>query len=233
MNETQTLLRALVDLRDRTLQKSRIAFGNRAGAVERGEDTSTAEPGDEREKVFEAWQTRFDDLETAAEQDIAELTASFPIIEQMTRVKGVGKLLAAKVVAMVDIERADTVSALWRFAGYAVIDGKAERPTKGEKLHYNRRLKTACYLVGVSFLRSSSPYRLVYDETRATYETSHPDWSDGHKHQAALRRMLKVWLAHLWERWRKMEGLSTRPPYILEHGHTTYMEPEAFGWGPA
>jgi len=224
MNDT---LRALVDLRDRTLQKSRIQFGNRISAVENGKDTVNGETLE----VLTRWNMRFDELEQMADKDISRFVCDVPIVQQMTCVKGIGKLLAAKVVAMVDITRADTVSALWRYAGYGVVEGARERPTKGEKLHYNARLKTTCYLIGSSFLRSGSPYRSVYDAAREYYEKNRPDWTKGHQHNAAMRKMIKAFLAHLWERWRQLEGLPTRELYAMEQmGHTHYMRAEEFGW---
>jgi hypothetical protein len=49
------------------------------------------------------------------------------------------------------VKRIDVVYSDWRFAGFGVADGKAERPRKGEKLHYNRRLKVACWKIGSSW----------------------------------------------------------------------------------
>lgn len=220
-------LRALVDLRDRTLQKSRIAFGNRLSAIERGAD----QVDNRAAAIIERWTQRFTLLEQEADEDICNLVDDFPIIEQMTKVKGIGKLLAAKVASMIDIHRADTISALWRYAGYGVKEGERERPTKGEKLHYNSRLKTSCYLVGTSFLRSNSPYRQIYDSAREYYELNRSDWTKLHQHNAAMRKMIKVWLSHLWLRWRQIEGLPVNEPFSIEKlGHKHYMKPEEFGW---
>jgi hypothetical protein len=182
------------------------------------------------------------------------------------QVKGVGPVLAAKVLGLIgDIGPAETVSKLWRFAGYAVIDGARERPTKGEKLHYNARLKTVCYLVSASFLKCNSPYRtLVYDPARVQYlqrftgqtetwcqrllatvrDGDGPQkteamreikaallpeaWTLGHQHLAAMRKMTKLFLSHLWITWREAEGLSVRDPYVQEKlGHTTILGPWA------
>jgi hypothetical protein len=218
-------LRALVDLRDRTLQKSRIAFGLRVGAIERGADQSKSS------ELFGKWEERFAELEKEADEDIKDLVTGMPIIDAMVAVKGVGYLLAAKVVAMIDIERADTVSALWRYAGYGVNDGEREKPVKGEKLHYNIRLKTTCYLIGSSFLRSNSPYRQVYDDAKVFYEANRPDWTKAHRHQAAMRKMIKLWLSHTWQVWRKLEGLPTRELYVQEKlGHQHIRQPQEFGW---
>jgi hypothetical protein len=222
---TDTPLRALVDLRN-MLQLNRIAFGNRLSAIERGTDSGAAS-----KSIIERWVERFQKLEDEADGDIADLVDDIPIVDEMIKVKGIGKLLAAKLISMIDIEKADTVSALWRYCGYAVIDGERERPTKGEKLHYNARLKTTCYLVGTSFLRSASPYRSIYEDARVYYDANRPDWTKLHKHNAAMRKMIKVYLSHLWVVWRELEGLPVTALYVEEKlGHTHYRTPGEFGW---
>ncbi len=220
-------LRALVDLRDRTLQKSRIAFSNRVSALESGVDNGHPATLD----LMQRWMDRFQALEKEADKDIATLAKDLPIIQHMIKVRGVGPLLAAKVVSMIDIERASTVSALWRYCGYAVINGEREKLVKGEKSHYNTRLKTTCYLVATSFLKSRSPYRDVYDSAREYYEIKKPDWTKGHKHNAAMRKMIKMWLSHLWLRWRQVEDLPVTDPYVQDKlGHEHIKAPEDFGW---
>jgi hypothetical protein len=105
------------------------------------------------------------------------------------------------------------------------------RPIEGWALDYNKRLKTTCYLVGSSFLKSRSPYRAVYDQAKEYYELNRPDWTKAHRHNAAMRKMIKMWLSHLWEVWRKLEGLPTREPYIIgREGHEHYHTPQEFGW---
>ena len=44
--------------------------------------------------------------------------------------------------------------------------------------------------------RLPSPYRAVYDEARMDYEAR--DWTDGHRHNAALRKTGKAILKDLW-----------------------------------
>lgn len=259
MSET---LRVLVDLRDRVVQKSRIAFGNRLKAIQRGGDQAS----DESKYIVRKWSERFADLESDIDDDIYSLASELEIIEHAVEVKGVGLMLAAKVVSMIDIERASTVSALWRYAGYGTVprckecdawieeievgdDGDtafrqecqvcgsidfryvAERRRKGHELHYNMRLKTAVHLVGQSFLKSNSPYRRIYDGAREKYANKRPDWTDGHQHYAAMRKMVKIWLSHLWDRWRRLEKLPVSDPYAQDQaGHDSYLAPEQFGW---
>jgi ribosomal protein S13 len=222
------LLRALVDLRDRQIQKARIQFGNRLAAIE----NATDDPSDSiQASVIDKWLIIFTDLEGQLDKDITKLVKDIPIYEEMSNVKGIGPMLAAKIIAMVDIERAQTISALWRYCGYGVKDGERERPIKGEKLHYNKRLKTSLYLVATSFLRCNSPYREFYDRARVRYDETRPDWTDGHKHNAAMRKMTKMFLSHLWQRWRILEGLPIRTPYSSEYlDHSTVYEPKDYGW---
>lgn len=220
-------LRALVDLRNRTLQKSRIAFGNRLGAIERGEDIVS----NGTMALLERWYERFDKLEKEIDDDIRELVDGAILIEYMIAVKGVGPILAAQAISMIDIERANTVSALWRYSGFGVVDGKAERLIKGKKSRYNKRLKNICLKIATSLLRANSPYRQIYDDAREYYERERVDWNKKHQDYAAKRKMIKVWLSHLWEVWRKFEGLPVRNIYAQDKlGHTHYIKPQDYGW---
>lgn len=226
-----TLLRTLVDLRDRQIQKSRIAFSNRIGALEREADS---DPDGEQTAILTRYRDTFTAIEDQLNNDIKDLCSGVPIIEAMIAVKGISYGLAAKVACMIDIERASTISALWRYAGYGVTDGKREKGVRGERRHYNGRLKSACYLIATSFLKSGSPYRAEYDKAKENYQQAHPDWTKLHIHNAALGNMIKLYLAHLWLFWREMEGLPTRVPYVQEYmEHTTISAPTDYGWPAA
>lgn len=257
------LLKTLIDLRDRVLQKERIAWNNRLAAIKNGADTGSPE---EVERLT-FYMERFGELEKLATEDIQKYVKDLVIVEYMCWVKGIGPILAAKVIAHIDIDEPDTVSAMWRYCGYSVVNsgeyvypcgheqpsngngpvdastlcatcnarpvmqGKAERPTKGERLHYNARLKSACFLVAESLVRTGSPYREIYDKAKEYYELNRPSWNKMHIHRASQRKMVKVWLAHLWLVWRTIEGLPADPAYpdaILNHSHI--YPPEYFGW---
>jgi hypothetical protein len=122
--------------------------------------------------------------------------------------------------------------------GQGVNDqGERDRPRKGEKLAYNARLKSVCYLISTSFLKTRSPYRVVYDDAKTQYERTkvtgnkETDWTPAHVHMASMRKMVKVFLAHLWVTWRTVEGLPTRALYVHEYlGHTSVYAAEDFGW---
>jgi hypothetical protein len=95
--------------------------------------------------------------------------------------------------------------------------GKAMRPTKGEKLPYNSFLRTK--IVGVlapNLLKLGSPYRKSYDDFKHRWESAGKGKSDAHRHQAAMRYMVKTLLADFWEAWRRHAGLPVRPSYAEE-----------------
>jgi hypothetical protein len=224
------LLRALVDQRT-TFQKSRVAFGNRISAVERGDDVVSPRVLE----VLERWHETLEEMEGEITGDITSMAAEVPVIVEMANVKGVGFMTAAKVVALVggDISTFTTVSKLWRFAGYAVIDGEAERLRRGEKAHFNRRLKTACWLLASGLMKVKGDYyNKSYLPAREYYDNNRPDWSDGRRHAAALRKMTKLFLSHLWETWRTMEGHPIRAPYAISALGHSYSSPQDFGWEP-
>ncbi len=219
-------LRALVDARQ-SIQRDRIRFGNRLSAIERGADI--VEPS--TMNILEGWNARFEELERDVDENIRVISTDYPIIERMTKVKGIGKLLAARLVASIDISKDDTVSSMWRYCGFGMKDGVSERMKKGEKLHYNKHVKPVCYLIGMSFLKSRSPYSSIYYEAKEYYQGNRPEWTKLHIHFAAMRKMIKIFLSHLWQVWREMEGLPTSMPYIIGKGsHTHYIKPEDFGW---
>lgn len=220
-------LRTLVDLRDRVIQKNRMAFEARLQAIERGSDTS--EP--KQVELLQGWYEKFLAMEKEVDSQIKEEIDNYLIIEYVIEIKGVGPMLAAKLVSMIDIHQCNTVSALWRYCGQAVIDGKAERRVAGEKLHYNHTLKSTLYVLAGSFLKSNSPYRQIYDKAKETYMSQRQDWTKSHVHLASMRKMIKVFLQHLWITWRTIEGLPTRGLYVHEYmDHTTYIEPQELGW---
>lgn len=258
-------LKTLVEFRERTLQRGRIGMGNRVAAVVRGDSVRSSE----EVSMLRKWERVMLDGEQSIDDDIIHIASQIPIIAEIEKVKGIGTLYAAKLVAEIDITRCGTVSALWKRCGLGLgeywvdKDKKILAPKVGyrwvdrdgvkvkekvtvvpqggwrlEKMRdrlvtgyvscYSISLKTTCYNIGVSFLKASSPYRIVYDQARKDYADR---WTKSHAHEGAIRKMNKVFLSHLWEVWREMEGLPTNKIYVEEKlGHTHIYKPEDFGW---
>ena len=98
-------------------------------------------------------------------------------------------------------------------------------------------------VLATSFLRSGSRWRTVYDDYKHRLETDRGRkkvtvaewkklrkagkevahlWTPGRIHRAALRYMVKQFIAELWIKWRELEGLPVTPSYHeakLGHRH--------------
>lgn len=250
------------------VQKLRIANSNRVLASDKGLDETTPDP------FVAEIVADFEALERKIFRHMKRTVEHHPAWEWLDGVKGMGPTLSTKILGMIsDIEKFPTVSKLWSFSGYGLYGGKRQTPVKGQKLSYNRRLKTALYLAGDSFIKSRSPYRDLYDDAKVYYRRVKqvepmseildideiPDrelpegkkewdklikeankqagakvdeavWSDGHVDNAARRKMVKIFLSHLWLVWREAEGLEVSAPYIIAHDekHTRYIDPWKF-----
>lgn len=100
--------------------------------------------------------------------------------------------------------------------------GKAQKPTRGEKLPYNAWLR-AKLLGGIGsavIKNQTQPWIKVYEDYKHRKLTQGWGMSDGHRHNAAMRYMVKMMLLEIWTAWRKFEGLDVRPSYHEEkQGH--------------
>lgn len=221
------LLRQMCDMRD-VVQKLRIGMNNRVKAIESGRDPAPSSTL----SIIKRYREQFVDMEKETEHIIGELSQDYEIIKRMTNVKGIGFILAAKVVSLIDISKAKNVSSLWRYAGYGVDEnGNADRLKKGQKSKSNRRLRVVCFVVASSFLKTKSPYSEIYYSAREYYEKNRSDWSKMHIHLAAQRKMMKIFLQHLWVTWRSIEGLDTNKPFVHDIlNHTNYKKPDEYGW---
>lgn len=86
-------------------------------------------------------------LEAEALRECEKRVKAESIGRWLLAIRGVGPTLAGVFLSEIDIARAGTVSALWKFAGCDVVAGRAPRPSRGQKRPYNAFLKTK--LLGV------------------------------------------------------------------------------------
>lgn len=122
-------------------------------------------------------------LETRVKQMLDRWTDSHPLGPWLKSICGVGPVIAAGLLAYIDIEKAPTVGHVWRYAG---LDPTAQR-RKGEKLKYNPDLKVLCFKIGESFVkqqgRENDTYGKLYAQRKA-YEQKLND-SGAYAEQAA------------------------------------------------
>lgn len=95
--------------------------------------------------------------------------------------------------------------------------GKAQKPVKGEKLKYNAWLRSKLVgAVGSAQITNGTRWRKLYDDYKHRKLTQGWGVSDGHRHAAAVRYMVKMMLLEIWKAWREYEGLPVRPSYHEE-----------------
>jgi len=227
------------------IQKARVAAQVRETHLEKnGRKCELTKEVIVKAETFELW----------LNEKIGDYVKNHPAYDWLSKVKGVGALNIGKVMSLIDIERATMVSKLWRYAGFSVEHGKAERQQKGHKLHYNKMLKSMCWRLGKSLIRAKGEYYNFYLEQKKMYAkrfkeegrevisaTKLPKDDKGRKTETdklvalghldmmAMRKMIKLFLSHLWLVWREAEGLSVTKPYVHAiKGHADYKAPEDF-----
>lgn len=145
-------------------------------------------------------------------------------IHFLSKVKGIGPILASGIIAWLSpISRFPNVSKLWAYCGLA----PGQERKKGKKLNYNPKLKALLWKVWNQFIRCKSFGRKLYLESKEYCKAKHPDWTKLHIHNWAGRKTVKIFLACLWAKWRRLEGLPVTKPYAIQFlNHTDLITPE-------
>lgn len=217
INLTDTEARFLVDLYY-IAQRDRIRFDNQVRSM-----TKEKEPVMMLDILGKQSRLR----EDFVKKSLDDFTKNNDIGTWLRSIHGIGPVTAAGLIAHIDINRAPTAGAIWKFAG---IDGVSTW-NKGEKRPWNATLKTLCYKIGESFVKTSNSdksfYGKLYRERKdsetaknlrgefaeqakkelgskeykkntITYAAlSSGKLSDGHIHARARRYAVKIFLSHL------------------------------------
>jgi len=174
--------------------------------------------------------------------------------EYLKDIRGVGTLMSGVILSEIDIRKCNSISALWAYSGLDTVlvtdkktgeqrvEGRSRREghlvprtytnKKGEVketqgITFNPLLKTKMVgVLGDIFIKMNPDYKKIYDDYKHRL-ANHPTWKDRsklHRHNAATRYMIKMFLADLWTEWRKLEGLEVKGSYqeeVLGHRHHT------------
>lgn len=140
------------------LQEDRKRTANQVRAV-----VESGEPHD----VLDWLLAQNETLEHQIARALDSFSAAHPVGEWARDQVGIGPVIAAGLLAHIDIERAPTVGHIWSFAG---LD-PTKSWNKGEKRPWNAALKVLCWKIGESFVKSStnvdSYYGPLYVERKA------------------------------------------------------------------
>ena len=96
---------------------------------------------------------------------------SKPVGRWMLSICGIGPVIAAGLLAHIDIKKCETAGAIWSFAGL-VPDVEW---CKGQKRPWNAKLKVLCWKIGQSFMKVSSNDKDYYGKiylNRKEYEAA-------------------------------------------------------------
>lgn len=239
-------LKATFDDRVQTM-KLRLKINNQLLAYQRRTDDRRETTEQFLQDELGRVEDRLSAIEKALKQQVKQYAKADPVTAVLLRVRGVGPITAAGLAVYVDFEKAPTVSSLWAYVG---LDKPShERYTKTKASGGNKILRTVLYTTAESMMKDrQSPYRLVYERVKGRLAESHKvtksrttqgnlveiAWKDtkpGHRHGAAMRAIIKHFLADYWFVGRELLGLPTRPLYAEEYlGHTGIVRPEERGW---
>jgi hypothetical protein len=230
MTDTATAyLRLAADSVD-DIEKLRIAAENRLSALTRteedkdglvrGQGLSVLQPERIRAEMMLA---SIKALEHEAVLDLQRAVRKHPVYPWLKRSKGVGEKQGARLLASIGDpywnslhNRPRTVSELWAYCGYSVIDGAAQRRQKGQQSNWSSEAKMRAFLIAESCVKAGGQYREVYDAARTQYKDAihskdcvrcgpsgtpakaGTPLSAGHQHARALRAIAKRVLQDIW-----------------------------------
>lgn len=169
------------------VQKAKITIGNSIKSFERIEIDPPQELVGEYKKLRE--------IENQFEKKISnywkENTSA--IYEWMVGIKGIGDVLAAKLLGKINFKNTPSVASLWAYAGLAPNSKKR----RGTKANWNQSLKRDCFQLVDCFIKQRTPkYRDIYDREKEKQIAN--GLKKGHAHNRAIRKAAKVFLRNLF-----------------------------------
>lgn len=165
-------------------------------------------------------------LEHQAVLELGRSLRAHPLGPWIKGTPGLGEKQAGRLLAAIgdpywnDLHyRPRTVSELWAYSGYHVLDGTAAKRAKGVKSNWSTIAKTRAYLCAESAVKAGvrklddcddtegydtehrhaiTRYGQKYLDRRTHTAVSQPEWTAGHRHNDALRIVAKQILKDLW-----------------------------------
>lgn len=220
--------------------KERVAIGNQIWAI--GEDEGT-----EISDISEAMKKNESKIEKKVKAEVKKYKI---YTEYLAHIKGIAHLTGGGIIGVIDRKGIENFPSCGKLKAYLGIhvgkDGLAPKRRKKENLGFSMKNKTLLLGdVASSLIRSKSPYKTIFDKEKArlskikfrkgellkkygaeSYKKEDTKRTKKHVERMARRKMMQIFVNHLWTVWRKLEGLSTRSPYSHEKlGHSQYFMP--------
>jgi len=129
------------------VQEFRKASANQIRAIDQGEDE-----GPKSHATLDWMFAQFETMEKQIQRTLDAWSIVQPAGPWLRSVKGIGPVLACNFLAHLDVRKAATAGAFWRFAGLdPTVTWK-----KGERRPWNAALKRACFLAADSWVKLKS-----------------------------------------------------------------------------
>lgn len=224
------------------MQENRIRSNNQVSSL-----AENKEPHD----VVNWFGSQFETLESQIKRALQKYVEADPVGQWLLEQVGIGPVIAAGLLAHIDIRKAPTAGHIWAFAG---LD-PTKKWEKGQKRPFNARLKVVCWKAGESFVKVSGKeernYGHLYKE-RKDYEAAKNERGEyeeqakqilasrrigketeaykhyivgklppGHIHARAKRWAVKLFLSHLHDVWYRHE-FKTAPPLPYAIAHLNH-----------
>lgn len=157
--------RYLVDLYYQ-LQDARIRASAQVRSIEQGSDQGATH------ETLSFFYGQFETLESQIKRALGAYAASQRVGRWLQAVCGVGPVISAGLLAIIDIEKAPHAGNIWKFAGIA--SPAVDVWEKGQKRPWNAQLKAlAVFKLGESFVKVQSKpgdfYGKIYAQRKALY----------------------------------------------------------------
>ena len=239
-------LKCIIDDREQ-IRKLLQQISNQLLAYKRRTDNLQSDTVDFLETEQETINKKLKEREKDLKKAINDMAKRNALVRAALGVRGVGHVSIAYCLVYIDFEKARHASCVWAYAG---LDRPSyDRYIKGKTSGGNKTLRTALFTLADSMMKTRGAYRGVYDNYKNRLENSDKKtksrntqgqliecaWKDtkpGHRHSAALRIIMKHFLADLWRMGRIYYGLPVDvlyPEAFLGPNHRTIM-PEERGW---
>jgi hypothetical protein len=114
--------------------------------------------GGEPHELLRWFNERSDRIEQQIKRALKAYAESQALGQWAMSIVGIGPVISAGLMAHIDITKAPTVGHIWSFAG---LDPRVAWEKK-EKRPWNARLKSLCFLIGESFVKTSNHEKSFY-----------------------------------------------------------------------
>jgi len=245
-------LKILIDDRNQII-KIRNKVNNQLLAYKRGTDHQNEATVQWLESQAKTYTVEVAERDKALKRFMKRIAKENPLAKAALGVKGVAEVTVAYCLVYIDPTKARHASSVWKYAGLHCANH--ERYKAGEAGGGNKTLRTVLFTMADSQMKGrtrGAAYGEIYDRIKGRLEVSEKTtksrfagdkgtaprevmWKDAkpsHRHGAALRGIMKHFLADYWFVARTIAGLPTDSGYAedqLGKNHLT-IKPQERGW---